>query len=261
MNDDIGPMLGEWPYKEDEDILARRIVGPNGESRIQVRLELGLLEMWTSGRPDGWRPEGYESLLDLHRDRLGEVAADDGKSLDHGACGALQREAMQYYQRRLAYLRIGEFAAAAADAEHNLAIMDLLRDHAADKSDWLRSEQFRTFVLSHWTRARMLEALARSDLHGAVTALDEGIEAIEHTFRDEYRRPDLMPKSEELKALVELRGVLLRSNTPPAPTLPGEAERLDHELARAVQAEDFERAARLRDALTRLRGGATGGEA
>jgi len=256
MDPDLSRLLADWPYDPREDLMVRRIAGPQGQMRLQIRVELGILELRLEGRPDGRQPDGYESLLDFHLDRIREEMAEpdpDKFELDHDECAELQRESLQYYHRRLALLKTGDYAAAAADAEHNLAIMDLLRDRAADKADWLASEQYRSFVLSHLTRARMLDRLAERDVEGAVEAVEDGIETIERLFKDDYRRSDLLQRSEELKALREIRRGLINSDQ--AWQLPPETEaaRLERELVSAVGAEDFERAARIRDRLTALR--------
>ena len=38
--------------------IARKIVGEDGKEKLQVRLDLGLLQMELNGRPDGERPHG-----------------------------------------------------------------------------------------------------------------------------------------------------------------------------------------------------------
>lgn len=252
MSDDIRHLLDEWPYQDNDELMVRRVHGPNGELRLQVRLELGLLELHVTGRPDGQRPYGHATLLDYYRGRVRDeqrAESDEPFTIVHDDCLELQRESMQFYHRRLSFLKIGEFAAAAADAEHNLAIMDLLRDRADDRADWLASEQFRPFVLSHWTRARMLEALSQGDSGGAIQAVEDGIATIEKLYRDEYQRPDQVEHSEELVELRRIRQALLTQDLPALQRTEDEEERLERELREAIAAEDFERAARLRDAL------------
>ncbi|MEO1584911.1 MAG: UvrB/UvrC motif-containing protein [Planctomycetota bacterium] len=64
MDTDISQLLGEWPYEAGR-INVRLIERADGAQRVQVRLDLGLLQMHLDGRPDGQRPHGFESLLDL----------------------------------------------------------------------------------------------------------------------------------------------------------------------------------------------------
>ena len=59
---DITRLLRSWPY-EPGRIIAKRITGDDGRPKLQVRLDLGVLQMEMQGRPDGSEPEGFESLL------------------------------------------------------------------------------------------------------------------------------------------------------------------------------------------------------
>jgi hypothetical protein len=244
--------MDAWPFNPDDDLMVRKVVGPDGQVRLQIRLELGILEMMPSGRPDGAQPYGFESLLAFHLDRVRHERDGDGEPyrLSHEEALALQREAMQYYHRRVTWFKLGDFAAAADDAEHNIAVMDLLKERAADSSDWLESEQYRPFVLSHLVRARALWWVDQGDPNAALSALDDGIDSLETLFRDDYRRPDLITESEELHGLLELRRALRESPTTVASIRrESETERLRRELAEAVAREEYERAATLRDAL------------
>ena len=37
-----------------------------GRGKVQLRVDLGILQMEMNGRPDGHRPEGFESWLDYY---------------------------------------------------------------------------------------------------------------------------------------------------------------------------------------------------
>jgi hypothetical protein len=256
MSEDIRPILDDWPYDPEDEVMVRKVVLPDGESRLQLRLELGVLEMHPAGRPDGQRPEGFDSLLDWQIDRARREMSEGGEErfqLSGDECRDLRREAMQYYHRRITWLRLGEFRRAAEDAEHNLAIMDLLKDRAADQEDALESEQYRALVLSHLTRARALQCLNEGNLRGAMRALDDGIETIEGLFRDDYEQPELSEQSDELIALRELRRSLReRPYAPAGIRRESDRERLQRELASAVEHEEYELAASLRDQITAL---------
>jgi hypothetical protein len=60
---DLHETLSAWPY-DAEQISVRKIVGLDGAVRIQMRVELGVLQMEVSGRPDGTRPHGSASVLE-----------------------------------------------------------------------------------------------------------------------------------------------------------------------------------------------------
>jgi hypothetical protein len=69
MSFDISHVLNEWPYQPGE-IQVRRFKGKDGCEKIQLRVDVGLLQMNGQGRPDGKRPFGRESLLEHHHARL-----------------------------------------------------------------------------------------------------------------------------------------------------------------------------------------------
>ena len=73
MTIDISELLEEWPY-EGGQINVRVIEGEDGEPKIQMRLDLGLLQMEVSGRPDSQRPHNCESLLEYFESLLDEYA-------------------------------------------------------------------------------------------------------------------------------------------------------------------------------------------
>ena len=52
MSFDISHLLSKWDYKPGE-ISVRRIKGRDGQEKIQLRVDLGILQMNTEGRPDG----------------------------------------------------------------------------------------------------------------------------------------------------------------------------------------------------------------
>ena len=49
---DLTGLLQEWAY-EPGRVNARRITGCDGRPKLQVRIDLGVLQMEIEGRPDG----------------------------------------------------------------------------------------------------------------------------------------------------------------------------------------------------------------
>ena len=64
MSKDISAILGGWDYEADE-LQVRIVAGDDGRDKVQMRVDLGLIQLELSGRPDGTRPEGFDSLLGL----------------------------------------------------------------------------------------------------------------------------------------------------------------------------------------------------
>ena len=103
MSQDIRNLLEGWDYEPDE-IVVRIIRGDDGSDKIQMRVDLGLLQMEMDGRPDGTQPEGRESWLDYYEEqqRAHEAARTDAPfALEDEDCYRLWREGVQYYHRYL----------------------------------------------------------------------------------------------------------------------------------------------------------------
>ena len=66
MSKDLTRLLSEWQF-EPEDVLVRIVPGDDGRGKIQLRVDLGILQMEMDGRPDGVRPEGFDSWLDYYK--------------------------------------------------------------------------------------------------------------------------------------------------------------------------------------------------
>ena len=166
MSDDIGRILGAWDYEPGElrvrTIDGEKDDGEKGERKIQIRIDLGIMQLTWSGRPDGTRPHDRESLLDHYERARAQWEGEENEeafTLSHQDCWALGQEAMQYYWRRISFFELKEYARAQEDAEHNLAILDMCQDYAEHDEDRQIADQYRVFVTSHRIQARALAAL------------------------------------------------------------------------------------------------------
>jgi hypothetical protein len=246
VSQDISSIIAGWDFTPDE-IQVRTIVADDGTERIQMRVDLGLLQMVLSGRPDGQRPRGFESLLDYYESLKGTAAAAGNDfALDHDDCSALMREGLQYYHRYLAAFHLRKYDLVSRDTERNLRLFRFVVAHAARQRDKLEFDQYRPYVTMMRARARAHEALARSDYPGALEEIDEGVGRIREFLR-EYQREEQESDCAELGFLVRWRRELERER-PEDPIV-----RLEHQLELAIAREDYEEAARLRDAIKRLK--------
>jgi hypothetical protein len=243
LSKDITSILAGWEHDPD-DLQVRIIAGDDGQEKIQMRIDLGLIQMEMAGRPDGQRPAGVESLLEAYEARALE---GDEFTLDSSACGALMREGMQYYHRYLAAFHLQRYDMVVRDTERNLRLFAFVVRHAARQRDKVQFDQYRPYVTMMRTRAAALAVLIRNDHAAALALIDHGIEAIREFLAD-YKQSEREAECLELGFLLRWRREV-ESNRPTGPV-----ERLEHQLHLAVEIEDYEEAARIRDQLQRLRG-------
>ena len=181
----IDAILEDWPYKPDE-VSVRMVDGKDGRSLIQMRIEMGILQLETTGRPDGEQPEGEKSYLEYLRKRYKKLDREDPFTIDE--CAECDREFVQYYHRRICWLAMREFQKAVVDADHTLKLMDLCKDHSPDE-EWTSShEQYRPFVMFHRIQAEALSALDHDGPKEAVAAVNVGPRQDEGYFRATRRR-------------------------------------------------------------------------
>ena len=250
MDFDISHLLNQWEYQAGQ-VVARRFKAKNGQEKIQLRLDLGLLQMNAEGRPDGKRPFGHASIFEHYRVRLQKYVAahdssDEGFKLNVEDCTRLQLEALQYHHRYVCLLQLGDYAAVIRDAGRNLAVFDFVTKHAECEEMAWSLQQFRPQLLMILTRARAAQALDTDDYASAVREVEAGLEAI-RTFFQEHARAEAADTSGEVQSLQNwLEEICARRPLSPK-------ERLERALSDAINSEDYERAARVRDALRNLK--------
>jgi hypothetical protein len=249
MRRDLDDVIQGWPYRpEPGECQARQIRARDGRSVLLIRVELGVLQLETSGRPDGTKPNGFATYLDYLRFcAAGRGQAPEGKAppwlMNREHCGEADREFLQYYQRRMAWLALRNYEKAILDADHTLALMDFVQRHCKDEDYVASHEQFRGLVQFHRTQAQALIAIERRRPEEAIDALREGMERLaahQRSWWDERDEAD-SPNPSLIEQL-RLSEQEIRRNYAVEKTL---REQLDEAVAR----EDYEQAARLRDQI------------
>lgn len=231
-------LLSKWAF-DPNSLNARLIKGRDGRDVIQMRVDMGILQMETTGRPDGAQPHGCETFLDYLQ---GVLLEDPARRLSDDECGEVDREFMQFYHRRICWLRLQYYHRAVMDADHTLRLMDVSERMSPDE-DWTNShEQYRPFVLFHRTQAEALAELEDNGAEEAVQAISSGLDAIK-TFFVKHEAEEHFDTDELVTRLVELRESLRNEYSV--------GRTLKERLAEAVEQEHYELAAKLRDELSR----------
>ena len=246
MSLDLNTILKDWPH-ENRAIKVRKILGLDGRHKLQLRIDLGVLQMELSGRPDGARPHGCESLLTYHQLRAARAEAKgDSYDLTAEQCAELQQEGIQYYHRYLSLFQINDFHGVVRDTQRNLELFDFVDAHTErDELSWTL-QQFRPYVLMMNTRAKASIFLGQGKFPEAIAEIRRGREAILEFFQ-KSNFPELAAKSSEIHFLDDW----LKEVSAKRPR--SKLEIMESEMEIAVAKEYYERAAELRDQIAKLK--------
>lgn len=245
---DLFATLRDWPY-EPEKISVRKILSADDCIRIQMRVEMGIIQMEAEGRPDGVRPHGCPTLLDHHKRRLAKYEERNGTTLGFGLtkeeCDSLRTEASLFYRRYIAFFVLEEFDAVLRDTTHSLEIFDLCRDFAFEVEDRSALEEFRPYVRMMQARALAYHSIEEGETATALAHVNRGILDI-RSHLESADQCEAIDDCEEIKILRNLAADL-NGQLPPDSLISTRRA-----LREAIEEERFEEAARLRDELIRL---------
>jgi hypothetical protein len=257
MSDDLGKILHEWKFDPD-DVRVRIIQGDDGREKIQLRVELGILQMEMSGRPDGIRPEKFESWLEYYEEqkRIHESTHPDSEpfALQESDLVRLWREGVQYYHRYLSLWYLEKYDLCARDTARNLRLFAFVREHATQERHKMQFDQWRPYVTAMHTRAVATPLVQQERFAEALQQIEAGIDAIRE-FLEEHGQTERAEQCEELVEMERWREVVQAKHNEA-----NEAKETDplavlrRQMQQAIAQEEFEEAARLRDEIRRLSG-------
>jgi len=243
LNNDISHILKDWSY-DPSNVTARYVVDADGNKKIQLRVDLGLFQMEIKGRPDGSRPRGYDSALDYFRTL--EKTSREPLRLTGDQCSELQQEAVQFYYRYLASFALEDYDAVINDTRHNLELFDFVSRYAESEDLAWEFLQFKPYVCMMSARAMAEKESAINNYEAALGAVQQALDQIK-TFWEEQGEMELRDESYEVEVLNDLMSKL-RDRKPRT-----EEDKIRAELEYAVSVENFEKAASLRDQLSKMK--------
>lgn len=249
MRRDIDDALRGWPREPGPgELLAREVRARDGRSVIQVRVELGIMQLEVEGRPDGVRPHGFATYLEYLRQRaehrtLFPVEKAPAWTMGAEHCAEADREFVQFYHRRVAWLALQRYDKALSDADHTLALMDFVGQHGMSPEYIDSHERLRGLVLFHRAQAAAALGLERRRPDEAIDVLREGVQRLrQHQEQwDEEHDDEEVPNLSLIEQLQVLEQEIRKNFLVP--------KTLREQLDEAVESEDYERAARLRDEI------------
>jgi hypothetical protein len=246
---DLDELLEGWVQPRDE-VPARVIAGLGNELLIQLRVDMGLVQMFPDGRPDGQCYCGCTTALDFFRQQLRDATSPP--DLDWSV---LARELQQFNYRRLALMSLIEEASthqdvnaarvqlrrAIRDIDHCLTIFALTDEHsehgpgsAVALIPALIFHRARLLALLREAEERVDDAI--EELKAGATALDDMLARMGVEEPARARDPGVAHLRKLEKRLRSRHGV---------------EQTLREQLEQALELDQFERAAHLRDELRR----------
>jgi len=242
MNKHIDTILKGWDY-EPGNVQARQVTGGDGRPVLQMRVDLGLLQMEVENRPDGQRPHGFPTYFDyLKQEARLAKTKHEPFVLSEAQCQEADREFVQFYNRRVCWLALRNYANAIADADHTLAFMDLVRDHSPNDDYTQAHEQYRGFVTFQRTQGAAALALEKHDPEKAIDAVRAGLAQLKDFFvafgvEEQIEEDGMVQHLRRIEAsLRQQHGIEIT---------------LQEQLDAAIANEEYETAAQLRDKLRR----------
>lgn len=246
MENDIDKILNQWPF--DPQSVNVRVLDLASRSVLQMRVDMGVLQMEIEGRPDGVDFEGSKTYFDFLKQ---ESIESNAFELDEDNCIEIDREFVQFYHRRVCWLQLKEFSNAVKDADHTLGLMDFCKAYSPDEEWTVSHEQYRPFVLYHRTQAAALSYLDEDaevedvdpgDVEKAIDEVNVGLVRlndlfVEYDAAEQFEEDDLVVRLREFReGIREKYGV---------------ASTLQERLVAAIENEDYELAAKIRDELSK----------
>lgn len=245
---DLDALVAGWDCPPGE-LRARLITGRDGCEHVQVRLDLGLLQMHMTGRPDGQRHRGHETARAWIEHELrvqGNVISNDWQ--------CLQREIQQFNYRRLAYVYLAEEAlqqddsatserfinGALGDISACLAGLEVAQQHAPPG---VADESLLPTLLFDAARLQTQLCLVQGRVEEAVERAERGAKEVAALLAELEYDEEAQAADPAVSFLRDLARQLRIEH--------GVGQTLQEQLDEALEREDFEGAAKIRDAMQR----------
>lgn len=245
---DLTRIFRDWEYDEDNNV--RFITSDDGRELMQIRQPMGIEQYDLNGRPDGVHPEGKDSILDIYLEKE-HLAREHGNTLilEEHDFKRLREEGVMFYYRYLALFQVGQYERVIRDTNHNLRIIRLLIDYYPG-NDRYELLQYHPYIRRMNAISKAMFWLSEDDSVRAIEELQAGKADIEVL----PPVPTPIFEFEKIRSLQHLTQVVsqVRETEKNQLNPGGFKDKLAEELTKAVEAEDYERAATIRDKIKRL---------
>ncbi|HUX21532.1 MAG TPA: UvrB/UvrC motif-containing protein, partial [Spirochaetia bacterium] len=235
MSKDISSILEDWEYDPEKSI--RVITADDGREVLQVRLPLGVEQYELDGRPDGVKPYGKGTLLEEFQERA--RLSDTEFKLSHDDFVGLSNEGILFYYRYLRLFQLGDYRRTARDTDHNMQLCELVEKHGEEVEDKNTLLQYKPYIMRMNAISKAMMYLHKHLKSAAREILEAAIENIRNL--PEVDTPSF--QFERVRSIDYLESALKQVHEKEFDPL----DNLREELKQAIEEENYERAAELRD--------------
>lgn len=255
MSRDMTDLLNEWSFDPEANV--RKVSGRDGVAKIQIRVDQGafqgILQLNLDGRPDGRRPHGRDFALDYYQDELRKYrrrhgGSDERFALDEAACRELFDEGSRLYKRYAFLIQLHDYRRVVRDTERNMVLFRFVNRYAEDQEDRDNLEKWWPYVLRINGVAQAMLAIGNQEYDRALAIVQRTRSRID-TWPEVDAEEFYIERERSEAALEELEQEILQKRPL------SQKEQLERWLQEAVDSEEFEKAARLRDELKKLQEG------
>lgn len=241
---DLTSYLKSWEY-EPGKLHIRQFAGDDGVEKVQLRVDLGILQMNRDGRPDGEEPYGFESVFDYLKDLYDQQEADDEDFIiPDDKMMELQQEALQYYHRYICFYELNEHELVVRDAGRNIDLYDFIEEFAHPDTDLTNLWSLKPQLLMMYSHSEAMLFIENGQKDEALQSLSDCLEQLDATFEES---DGAFPYPEGEKNLIER---IIREINEAKPV--SKEQSLKRQMALAVENEEYEKAANIRDQLRNL---------
>ena len=168
--------------------------------------------IYATGRPDGRRPQGFESYHSHLYEKLDTYerlnGSDEGFNMETEEWQTLFDECYDRYIRSLLFAGIKRWAEVKHDTDQNLGVADMAYKYASPEITW-QIYQYKGYILMMNSIARAELALQINEHETARKEIDKGIQKIgkfcAECLREGYHEAENITRERYLQNLIEFR--------------------------------------------------------
>lgn len=168
--------------------------------------------IYATGRPDGRRPQGFESYHSYFCEKLDaykrQHGSDEGFSMETEEWQTLFDESYDRYIRYLLFAGIKRWVEVKQDTDQNLGVADMAYKYAPSEITW-QTYQYKGYILMMNSIARAELALQINEHETARQEIDKGIQKIgkfcAECLREGHDEAENLTRERYLQNLIEFR--------------------------------------------------------